>query len=68
MALYEHRTFCLGVLWDLNSFDQPGVELGKQLAKPIKQALSNPNNPELLTALDEITSQRVQWLQKFSSH
>lgn len=68
LALYEHRTFCLGVLWDLNSFDQPGVELGKQLAKPIKQALSNPNNPELLTALDEITSQRVQWLQKFSSH
>ena len=32
VALYEHKTFCLGVLWCLNSFDQWGVELGKQLA------------------------------------
>ncbi len=32
LALYEHKTFCLGVLWRLNSFDQWGVELGKQLA------------------------------------
>ncbi len=32
LALYEHKAFCLGVLWNLNSFDQWGVELGKQLA------------------------------------
>lgn len=32
IALYEHKVFCLGVLWNLNSFDQWGVELGKQLA------------------------------------
>ncbi|HJW25566.1 MAG TPA: glucose-6-phosphate isomerase [Rhodocyclaceae bacterium] len=32
IALYEHKVFCLGVLWGLNSFDQWGVELGKQLA------------------------------------
>jgi glucose-6-phosphate isomerase len=32
VALYEHKVFCLGVLWNLNSFDQWGVELGKQLA------------------------------------
>ena len=68
LALYEHRTFCLGVLWGLNSFDQPGVELGKQLAKPIKQALSDPHHPELLNSLDEITAQRVRWLHQFSSH
>jgi glucose-6-phosphate isomerase len=32
IALYEHKVFCLGVLWNLNSFDQWGVELGKHLA------------------------------------
>ena len=32
IALYEHKVFSLGVLWNLNSFDQFGVELGKQLA------------------------------------
>jgi glucose-6-phosphate isomerase len=32
IALYEHKVFCLGVLWNLNSFDQWGVELGKQMA------------------------------------
>jgi glucose-6-phosphate isomerase len=32
LALYEHKVFCLGVLWNLNAFDQWGVELGKQLA------------------------------------
>ena len=32
IALYEHKVFALGALWNLNSFDQFGVELGKQLA------------------------------------
>ena len=32
IALYEHKVFALGVLWHLNSFDQWGVEYGKQLA------------------------------------
>ena len=35
VALYEHRTFVTGVLWGINSFDQWGVELGKQLANKI---------------------------------
>ena len=35
IALYEHRTFVQGVIWDLDSFDQWGVELGKQLGKTI---------------------------------
>lgn len=39
LALYEHKTFCLGVLWNLNSFDQWGVELGKQLAGQLTPAL-----------------------------
>ncbi|MEK7266163.1 MAG: glucose-6-phosphate isomerase [Pseudomonadota bacterium] len=35
VALYEHKIFCQGVLWGINSFDQWGVELGKALAKEI---------------------------------
>ena len=35
IALYEHRTFVQGVIWDVDSFDQWGVELGKQLGKTI---------------------------------
>ena len=33
IALYEHKIFCQGVIWNINSFDQWGVELGKVLAK-----------------------------------
>ena len=33
VALYEHSVFVQGVIWDIDSFDQWGVELGKQLAK-----------------------------------
>ncbi len=35
VALYEHKIFVQGVIWNLNSYDQWGVELGKQLAKAI---------------------------------
>jgi glucose-6-phosphate isomerase len=35
IALYEHKIFTQGILWNINSFDQWGVELGKQLAKAI---------------------------------
>lgn len=39
IALYEHKVFVQGVIWDINSFDQWGVELGKQLAGSIETAL-----------------------------
>jgi glucose-6-phosphate isomerase len=39
VALYEHKIFVQGVIWDINSFDQWGVELGKQLAKKINGEL-----------------------------
>jgi len=39
LALYEHTTFCQGVIWQINSFDQWGVELGKKLANPIFKQL-----------------------------
>jgi glucose-6-phosphate isomerase len=40
IALYEHKVFVQGILWDINSFDQWGVELGKQLAKTILPELT----------------------------
>lgn len=40
IALYEHKVFVQGVVWGINSFDQWGVELGKQLAPPIRKALT----------------------------
>jgi glucose-6-phosphate isomerase len=42
IALYEHKIFTQGVLWNINSFDQWGVELGKQLAKVILPQLRGP--------------------------
>lgn len=49
IALYEHRTFVQGVVWGVNSFDQWGVELGKQLAARVLEDLgatsdSNPHD------------------------
>jgi glucose-6-phosphate isomerase len=43
IALYEHKIFVQGVIWNINSFDQMGVELGKQLAKVILPELQNPH-------------------------
>lgn len=42
IALYEHKIFTQGVIWNINSFDQWGVELGKQLAKAILPELETP--------------------------
>jgi glucose-6-phosphate isomerase len=43
IALYEHKIFTQGIIWDINSFDQWGVELGKQLAKAILPELEGDN-------------------------
>ena len=42
IAFYEHKIFTQGVIWEINSFDQMGVELGKQLAKTILPELRDP--------------------------
>lgn len=46
IALYEHKIFVQGVMWDINSYDQWGVELGKQLAKAILPELQASGNVE----------------------
>lgn len=56
IALYEHKVFCQGVLWQINSFDQWGVELGKQLSGPIYKALNGQN----VSGLDSSTTALIQ--------
>jgi glucose-6-phosphate isomerase len=43
LAMYEHKVFVQGIVWNIFSFDQWGVELGKQIAKLILPALENDN-------------------------
>jgi glucose-6-phosphate isomerase len=43
IAMYEHKIFVQGIIWNINSFDQWGVELGKQLANSILPELSDAN-------------------------
>jgi glucose-6-phosphate isomerase len=47
VALYEHSVFTQGVIWNINSFDQWGVELGKALAQRIIPELESPTEPKL---------------------
>jgi glucose-6-phosphate isomerase len=47
VALYEHSVFTQGAIWDINSFDQWGVELGKALAQRIIPEIESPAEPEL---------------------
>jgi glucose-6-phosphate isomerase len=47
IALYEHSVFVQGAIWDIDSFDQWGVELGKALAKQIIPELESAAEPEL---------------------
>ena len=53
IALYEHKIFVQGVIWGVNSFDQWGVELGKQLAKAILPELAGA---ETITGHDSSTN------------
>jgi glucose-6-phosphate isomerase len=47
VALYEHKVFTQGVIWGINSFDQWGVELGKELATTIIGELTSETSPDL---------------------
>ncbi|MEY4364802.1 MAG: glucosephosphate isomerase [Actinomycetota bacterium] len=58
IALYEHKTFVEGVIWNINSFDQWGVELGKVLAGDVLRHMAEPHAP---TNLDPATRAAVDW-------
>lgn len=53
LALYEHRTFCSGQLWGINSFDQWGVELGKEIGVAILNRLQDPDSRKDMDAATE---------------
>ena len=55
LAFYEHRTFCSGLLSNINSFDQMGVELGKNIAKQIKPCLIDKGSTSIGAKLDAST-------------
>ena len=59
LALYENRAAALGALWNINSFDQPGVELGKVLAKPIEAALKLGEKVHADKHIDAVTAARI---------
>ncbi|MBM7500010.1 glucose-6-phosphate isomerase [Brachybacterium muris] len=59
IALYEHITFVQGVVWGINSFDQWGVELGKQLAKGLAPAVAG--DEEAIAAEDSSTAALIRY-------
>lgn len=62
IALYEHKVFVQGVVWNINSFDQWGVELGKQLAKAI---LPEIDSEETVESHDASTNALVNRYRQF---
>ncbi|MFZ6657319.1 glucose-6-phosphate isomerase [Undibacterium sp. TJN19] len=62
LALYEHKVFVQGVIWGINSFDQWGVELGKQLANRLLPAILG--NQEYDSHLDTSTSGLIAYFRR----
>jgi glucose-6-phosphate isomerase len=60
LALYEHRTFVQSVIWDINAFDQWGVELGKQLAQDVLTAIEKPRAAARLDASTRALLKRIR--------
>lgn len=63
LALYEHKVFVQGIIWNINSFDQMGVELGKTLTNKILPVLQNDKQ---LTSADCSTQSLIEYIRKTS--
>lgn len=65
ISLYEHKTYVESVIWDINPFDQFGVELGKILAKDMLEALCGESS-ELLPKIkiDSVSQQIIEEIKK----
>lgn len=61
IAMYEHKIFVQGIMWDINSFDQWGVELGKQLAKKIEPELEGSS---AVTSHDSSTNGLISFIKQ----
>ncbi|MCS7236775.1 MAG: glucose-6-phosphate isomerase [Thermoguttaceae bacterium] len=62
IAIYEHKVFVQGVIWDINSFDQFGVELGKQLASRLLPAIEQADGP--IPSENSSTRQLISWIRR----
>jgi glucose-6-phosphate isomerase len=65
IALYEHITFVEGAVWGVDSFDQWGVELGKQLALQVAPAVSG--DEDALAEQDPSTQQLIRYYREHRS-
>jgi glucose-6-phosphate isomerase len=65
VALYEHTVYVQGVIWDIDSFDQWGVELGKVLAQRIIPELEEKGEPKL--AHDSSTNALIRRYRKLKA-
>lgn len=61
IAMYEHKIFVQGIIWNINSYDQWGVELGKQLAKAIQPEL---RDDKLVSSHDASTNGLINYYKK----
>lgn len=61
IALYEHKVYVMASIWDINPFDQWGVEMGKQMAESVYQALQQDSSP-----FDTSTNQLLTHIRQFS--
>ena len=62
LALYEHKVFVQGIIWNVNSFDQWGVEYGKVLAGQIQESLAKPGD---VNQYDASTNGLINYRKKF---
>ncbi|GJL94062.1 MAG: glucose-6-phosphate isomerase [Hyphococcus sp.] len=69
IALYEHKIFCQGVIWGVNSFDQWGVELGKVLAKSILPEIAAiAAQAQHVTDHDASTNGLINWINEIRTN
>ena len=61
LAMYEHKIYVQSVIWDVNAFDQWGVELGKQLANKILPELKSADK---LTSHDASTNGLIEFYKR----
>ncbi|MEX2595646.1 MAG: glucose-6-phosphate isomerase, partial [Salibacteraceae bacterium] len=65
IAIYEHKVFIQGLIWNIYSFDQWGVELGKQVAKSVFSALKSKEEQQgFQTDFDNSTIGQLSWIKK----
>jgi len=63
IALFEHKVYVQSVIWNINAFDQWGVELGKKLSPAVFDALESPGEP---SALDDSTTSLIKQVREWN--